>query len=153
MDDLAHTRGAYMSFADLRDATSAFARATVPGFEWNVQYIAATQFVLQHQKETLSADVIYEGQILIRADLTWTDQPFDIDAVGQMLKSVLCRHGDLLALELGLVRQEASFVTFHAEFYHVEAARNALHFLDGHDLGVSLASIRGASAYKCSIGV
>lgn len=130
-----------MSFADLRDAISAFARAIGLGIEWNVQYIAAAQYILQHHKATLSADVIYEGQILIRADLVWNDRPFDVDAVGQMIKSVLCHHGDLMALELGLIRREAKNVNFKAEYYHVDAAKKAIRVLDGHDLGVGLLSV------------
>lgn len=136
--DLAHARKAFMSFADVRDATSAFARAKGLGVDWNVQYIAAAQFVLHHQKATLSADIIYEGQILVRADLVYGDQRFEVDGVAQMVKSILCRHGELMALELGLVDRDAKIITFKAEYYHVEAAKQALCILDGHDLGVSL---------------
>ena len=140
VDNLAHACTAFMSFADLRDANSAFARAIGLGIEWDVQYIAAAQYLIQDQKVTLSADVIYEGQILIRADVVWNDRPFDVDALGQMIKSVLCRHGDLMALELGIVRREAKNVSFKAEYYHVDAAKKALRVLDGHDLGVRLLS-------------
>ena len=140
MDDLAHTCRAYMSFADIRDAQKAFTRAKAISSQWIIQYMAAAQFILQHQKNTLSAEVIYEGQILVRADLIRSDLPFNADAVSQAVKTVLCRHGDLMAMELGLISQEAKFASFRVEFYHVEAAKKAIRIIDGHDLGVSHAA-------------
>ena len=102
---------------------------------WNVQYLAAKQFVSKLRPERFLYTLLCEGQVIVKADFSGPRQRFDIGSIGHLVKELLENYGEVMAYESGMA--EPPLAAFRAEYYDVIATEKAVTALHGFRIGVS----------------
>ncbi|CAO1604063.1 hypothetical protein XANCAGTX0491_007629 [Xanthoria calcicola] len=131
LEDLSLTGTIYVSFADIREAIEVVRALRGQGRDWLVEFLSVRkpQIDFEHDDWKGLLAPKYEGQVLVKAEISAPAFQFTTDTVGRLIIDLLSNYGSVMAYDA--INTVYPVVAYRAEFFDVRNGDHAIIHLNG----------------------
>lgn len=136
LEDLSLTGTIYVSFADIREAIEVVRALRGQGRDWLVEFLSVRKPQIDYEHDDWKGMLApkYEGQVLVKAEISTPAFQFNTDTVGRLILDLLSNYGSVMAYDA--INTVYPVVAYRAEFFDVRNGDHAIVHLNGFRIAV-----------------